>query len=234
MTISRRDFMKFVGISVSSLMLTRCRLPLPVTCYAPLPPDMTPTESSNPRARLRKYWLSFGELAERTNEASAQGSSDDAYMNQLLAGHRAELDRLVAAGDLTQPVSELIQEAYAAAVYHVWRSNTNMTCYEPMMIDYAPTSAQILVQQAAALDKLVAQGTIDPQTLENARAALEHDLAFQALSQAEVDKLYASITEEWIAQAQNQGRPAFEDLDLEISPDCKAAAQFIIELLIAK
>jgi hypothetical protein len=193
---------------------------------------MTPTESSDPRACLRKYWLSFGELVEKTQQASAQGSSEDTFGQQLLAGHRAELDRLVADGTLTQPVSDLVQDAYGAAVYHVWRSNAPMTCYEPMMINYAPTSAQILVQQSAALDQLAAQGTVDPQTLEKARIALEHDLAFQALTQDEVNQLYARIVEEW--QAQNQGMPAFEDLDLEISPDCKAAAQFIIEVLIAK
>jgi hypothetical protein len=227
MSLSRRDFMKLVGISVSSLLLTRCNFPIGVTCYAPLPPSPYPTDDS-PRGRLRLCWLSFGELSQKTIEEANQGTADNTFGGQLVADHRAALDELVASAELSPAVADLVQEAYGAAVYHVWRSSAPMTCYEPMMVDYAPVSAGILVQQASALDDIAGQGTIDPATLENARAALEHDMAYYAMTDAEVSSLYDRIVTEWESQG---GPPSFEELDLAITPDARAAAQFIISLL---
>jgi hypothetical protein len=227
MTLSRRDFMKLVGVSVASLALTRCNFPIGVTCYAPLPPSPYPTEP--PHGRLRACWLSFGELARRTQEAAEQGNSDDTFGQGLSAEHRAALDEIVTSGELTAAEADLVQEAYDAAVYHVWRSNAPITCYEPMMVDYAPVSANILIEQSAALDEIAAQGTVDPATLETARAALEHDMAFYALTDEEVSNLYDRIVTEW--QTQGRATPSFNDLDLEITPDAQAAAQFIISLL---
>ena len=229
MSMSRRDFMKFVGVSFSSLLLTNCRVPLPVTCYAPLPPSQVP---NTPKARLRKYWLSFGELATKTQEESAKSSTENTFSQELFAGHRAALDELVSTGELTSAVADLVQEAYGAALDHVWRSNAIITCYEPRVVDYAPTSAGILVQQSDVLNQLASQGNIDPQTLENARIALEHDMAFYSLSDDEVYTLYNRLATEW--QAQGKSIPAFSDLELEIPPEAKAAAQFIIDLLVVK
>jgi hypothetical protein len=227
MTISRRDFMKLFGVSVASLLMTRCRVFPPIaTCYAALPP--TPGVLT-PRDRLRKCWLSFDDLAQRTQEGATAGNSEDIFGQQLISNHRSALDELVASSELTAPVADLIQEAYDAAVYHVWRSNVSMTCYEPMMVDYAPVSAGVLVQQADILDDFAGQGTIDPETLAKAQAALEHDMAFFALSDADVQALYAQILK--ASQEQGQPIPSFEDLQLEVTADAKAAAQFIIDLL---
>ncbi len=231
MRLSRRDFMKMVGISVSSLLLTNCNIPVPATCYAPIMPSLTPM-ANDPKSRLRRYWLSFGELAAKTQEASATGSTEDSFGQGLVSGHRTALDELVSAGALTSSVADLIQEAYGAAVNHVWRSNALITCYEPAMIDFTPASAEVLVQQSAALDQIAQQGNVDPQTLENARLALEHDLAFYSLSDDEVNALYKRLMDEW--QAQGQGLPGFDQVELEISADDKAAAQFIIGLLTSK
>lgn len=227
-SISRRDFMKLVGVSVSSLLLTNCTLPIPVGCYAPAPPSPIPLDS---KGRLRKCWLSFGELAAQTRENADKGISEDVFGQGLVSKHKTDLDQLVADGKLTRPVADLVQEAYEAAVYHVWRSNAPITCYEPAMVDFAPVSAQSLVQQAAALDSLAAGGTVDPQTLEQARAALEHDLAFYSLTQDEVNDLYHRLVDEWQA---NQGAPDFAEVDLEVTPDDKAATEFIINLLLGK
>jgi hypothetical protein len=228
MSLSRRDFMKVVGISVASLALTHC-IPFGVTCYAPLPPSPYPTEPISTRDRLRRCWLSFGELAQATIEEANQGSTETTFGQGLVAEHRAALDELVANGELTASVANLIQEAYDAAVYHVWRSNAPMTCYEPMIVDYAPVSASILVQQADALEQVASQNGIDPATLEKARTALEHDLAFYALTEEEVTSLYDRIINEW--QTQGGTTPSFENLELEITPDAQTAAQFIISLL---
>ena len=233
MSISRRDFMKLFGVSVASILMTRCRpistsTPTP-TCYAPLP--VTP-EALTPRDRLRKYWLSFGDLAQRTQQAATGGNSEDDFGQQLTSDHRAALDELVASGELTAPVADLVQEAYSAAVYHVWRSNALITCYEPMMVDYAPVSANVLAEQSAILNDLSVQSTINPETLSKAQAALEHDMAFYALSEADVQALYEQV----ISTSQEQGQPipSFQELPLEISPDARAAAQFIVDLLTGK
>ena len=253
MRISRRDFMKLVGVSVASLSLTRCRLPLPVTCYLPTPPTPSPTIPLNARERVRLYWLSFGELAQATIQEFNQTGpvveptkqsviviedqptktpktpTENAFGQQMISKHRLALDLLVASGELTPAVAELVQEAYEAAVYHVWRSNAPITCYAPVIVDYAPTSANTLVQQASALSAISGESNIDPATLEKARASIEHDMAFYALTAAEVKNLYDHIVAEW--QSQQQGIPAFENVDLEVTPDARTAAEFIIGLL---
>ena len=236
MSISRRGFMKIFGAAVASLLVARCQRATPtVTCYivvptTPLPPDLNAPAID----RLRYCWQSFGELAQATLEGidPQDDPSENALGQQMMADHQTALDELLVAGELSTPVADLIQEAYNAAVYHVWRSNVPITCYEPVMVDYAPTSADVLVQQSALLSEIAGQGNIDPETLAKAQAALEHDLAFYELSDEDVAALYESI----LAEAQNQGQsiPSFETLELEVSPDAREAAQFIITLLTGK
>src|SRR5512137_384562 len=232
MNLSRRDFMKLVGVTAASLTLTNCNLYPPVTCYAPLPITPTPTEELTARDRLRLCWMRFGELAQATQRENEEGITDNTLGQQLVVEHRLSLDDLVEAGELTREVADLVQEAYDSAIYHVWRSNALMTCYEPMIVDYAPSSAGVLIQQADILTQLSAEGTIDPQTLATAQAALEHDMAFYDLTDQETADLYNRMVTEW--QSQQQSIPGFEELDLEITPDAKAAAQFIIDLITEK
>jgi hypothetical protein len=147
----------------------------------------------------------------------------------LITEHRLSLDDLVEKGELSSEVANLVQEAYEAAVYHVWRSNVLMTCYEPMMVDYAPASAGILVQQSEVLGEIATGGTIDAEILAKAQAALEHDLAYYDLTEEELTSLYDRLVAEW--QTQQTAIPGFEELELEITPEAKTAAQFIIDLL---
>jgi hypothetical protein len=230
MNISRRDFMKLFGVGVASILMTRCRFFIPIgSCYAPMPPSPS---AFTPRDRLRTYWLSFNELARSTADAAAMGDTENTYGGQLISDHRLALDELVALGELSISLADLIQEAFEAAVYHFWRSNAPITCYKPAMVDYAPASAELLVQQAYTLDAISDQGTIDPETLNRIRTALERDMAFQALSEADVQALYDKITK--ASQEEGQLIPSFNDLPLEIPPEAKAAAQFIIDLLSGK
>jgi len=225
MPISRRDFMKLFGMSVASLLLTRCQFPFGVTCYAPaLPPEMR-----TPRGRLRTLWLRFNELAQVTTADYEEGTH---LSQQMETDHQANLDELVSGGELSASVADLVQEAYAAALYHVWRSNAPMTCYEPMLVDYAPASAGVLVQQAEALSLAAAQGSIDPETLAKARAAIEHDMAFYALGDADLQSMYDRFITEW--QSENHPAPSFEIVELELTPDARAAAQFVVDLLAVK
>lgn len=231
MTFSRRDFMKMVGISVASLALTRCRT-IPATCYAPLPPSPTTEPVTTARDRLRRCWLSFGDLAQATLDESNQGTSENLFGQQLSADHRQALDDLLSEGEITPVVADLVQEAFDAAVYHVWRSNAPITCYEPMIVDYAPVSASVLVQQAEILQELAEKGTVDQVLLSKAEAALEHDMAYYALTDEELSSLYERMVAEW--ERQGQAVPSFENMDLVITPDARAAAQFIISLLTRK
>ena len=226
MPVSRRDFMKVFGISVASLLLTRCRFPIGVTCYAPLPPTALPDDA---RGRLHLLWLRFNELAQATSVDYEKG---DILLQQMTADHHTALDEMASTGVISVPVADLVQEAYAAAVYHIWRSNAPMTCYKPMIVNYAPPSAGGLVQQAEALSQAASQGSIDPQTLAKAQAALEHDMAYYALSDADLQALYDHLISDW--QANGESIPSFETLELELTPDAKAAAQFIVDMLTGK
>ena len=229
MSINRRDFVKLVGVSLASLVLAGCRLPLPASCYAPIVPTDYPF---NARSRLRRCWMSFDLLAGETIDEASQGGTENSLGQLLNNEHRQALDELVTAGDLTPAVADLVQEAYAAAVYHVWRLNAPITCYEPSFVDYAPASAGVLVQQSKILSEIAGAGTIDRETLAKARIALEHDMAYYSLTDAQVASLYERLVVEW--QSQMQNTPAFENLNLEITPDAQTAAQFIISLLVGQ
>jgi hypothetical protein len=243
MSIPRREFIKLFGISLGSLLLARCQraeTPSPtVTCYEVVQlsptPGATPPESLSARERLRLCWLLFGELAQKTRDAwdlKDADWGDDPIGRQMTANHRQALDGLVSAGEISTPVAGLIQEAYDAAVYHVWRSNAPITCYEPMMVDYAPASAGNLVNQSEILGQIAAGGTVDPETLSKARTALEHDLAFYSLTDADVQALYDRVLEEY--RESNQTVPSFETLELTLTPDVKTAAQYLVDLLAEK
>ncbi len=215
MSLTRRDFMSLFGVALASVLLTRCQAIIP--------------EALTARQRLRRLWFRFGELADRT---TATGDVEDALGRQMIAEHRAALDELVAGGQLSASVADLVQEAYSAAVYHVWRSHAPMTCYEPMRVDYAPSGAAGLVNQSQILGELASRGTIDPATLAEAQAALEHDMAFYALSEQGTQALYDRVIQQ--SEAGTQPIPSFDGLQLELTPDARQAAQFILDLLAGK
>jgi hypothetical protein len=246
MDLSRRDFMKIFGVSLASLLLARCKRPempgvlstptepfsTPMqTCYEPtMPPVATPTPGSiSARERLRSCWLGFDELARKAAADSSQATpSSEDYRLQLSGDHRKALDELVAANEIPTAVADLVQEAYDEACYHVWRSSVPITCYITAGPLYKPESAAVLVQQSEILDQLASQGNVDPETLAKATTALEHDLAFYALSEEEVQALYARLAES------GSPYPPFDNLELDPAPDAKTAARFLIDLLTGK
>jgi hypothetical protein len=231
MSVSRRDFIKMFGVSIASLMLTRCKFIPPINLLNK--PTTTPTVLP-PRGVLRSCWQRFNELAQTTQEISEQGEdyNENVLGNQLIADHHQALAEVVATGELTQPVADLVKESYEAAIYHVWRSNIPVTCYEPVMVDYGPISAYTLVQQANILSEYAQTGEIEAEILASAGKALEHDMNFIAMRQEDIDSLYRQL----LAGCQDNWEciPKFDALDLEPSADAKAAAQFIIELLTEK
>jgi hypothetical protein len=244
MSISRRDFMNVFGVSLASLLLSRCKwsdlvggsnkTPVPtqtptISCYAPVAPTFTPSSLSDAlpaRERLRLSWLSFNELAKRTvAESNQEPGETDLFRQELSTYHRSALNELTAAGEISPTVADLVQEAFDAAAYHVWRSSVPITCYMTMGPIYAPESAAVLIQQAEILNQIAGQGNLDQETLARARSALEHDLAFYALSEADLQALYKRLSEN------GQTYPPFEELELLPSADARTAAEFILELV---
>jgi hypothetical protein len=239
MPVPRRNFIRLFGITLGSLLLARCQrretpTPAVITCYTISPPTTTPGEASPTHLaaidRVRLCWLRFGELAQNTrDDANTGAGGENPLVTQMIAEHRHALDELTAAGNITVSIASLLQEAYSAAVYHVWRSNVPMTCYDLAFPDYAPESAGNLVNQAEILQEVAAGSTIAPDTLEKARAALEHDLAFYALTDEDVRALYDQLIVEY--GDPGEGIPSFEELELTLTKDAKAAAQFLIDVL---
>ena len=82
MDVTRRDFMKLVGVTVASLSLTNCRV-IPITCYAPMPPSPYPTQPVTARERLRACWMRFGELAEATEARQKKGAAITRWVSNL-------------------------------------------------------------------------------------------------------------------------------------------------------
>jgi hypothetical protein len=252
MPLSRREFMKTFGVGLASFILASCQsnrqkpaevektptdpVPPMIGCYEPtmVIPTHTPIFISSlaPRERLRACWLSFTELAARTKSGEndfMEGSETGPFGAQLAADHRLALDELEAAGELQPAVADLVQEAYEAAVYHVWRSNAPITCYRMMEPNYAPTSAAQLVQQSALLAEMAAKGDLNADTVAMAQKAIQHDLAFESLSDDEVIALYKKLYNE---HQQNKTEiPTFEQVELEATPEVEAAAKFLAELL---
>jgi hypothetical protein len=97
-----------------------------------------------------------------------------------------------------------------------------------MVVDFAPMSANTLVQQSEILEEIAQKEIVDPKTLENAQVALEKDMAFYALSEEETQALYQRMIDEM----QTGGPyPSFNELELELTPDAREAARFILNLL---
>jgi hypothetical protein len=214
MSYTRREFIHRTGIAIAALLLARCT------------PAASGKSDAPPRERLRESWLRLDWLAQDTRENWDGDAQGEQTREQLVSDHQAALDELVAAGDLDTAVAGQVQLAFGAAAYHVWRSNAPITCYEPVLVDYTPTSTNQLVQQA---DLLADKGDLDPDTVARAQAVIERDMAFLSLSQAETQALYDAL---YAAAGDTYDLPSLEELDLEISPQAVEAARFLAQLLL--
>jgi hypothetical protein len=247
--LTRREFMKTFGVGLASLVIASCRRSSQdlkatqqslrpttqvLTCYEVVLYTPAPTlpPKLSPRNQLRLCWLSFNELAAIT-KSNANSNPEEAIENpfggQLSTDHRRALDELVAAGEIDPAAADLVQEAYAAALYHVWRSNAPVTCYMPKEVDYAPTSAAQLLQQSSVLAEMAARSELNADTVAMAQKTIQHDLAFEALSPQEVNALYEQLLAEH--QQDISTIPSFDQVELEVTPEMQVAAKFLVELL---
>lgn len=225
---SRRRFIQYVGISLASLIMGRC-IPT-TTCYAPALPPTVPSGGSSARDRLRDAWLKFSWLAGETQSSAVNGELGEEKRDQLVKDHREALDELVAQGELEPAVADQVQAAFEAAAYHVWRSNTTITCYEPAMIDFKITSSAELVMQAEVLEQMAQDSELDQTTVDVVKTAIERDMAFLAMSQADVQAFYDRI----LSSTGEGSVPSFDEVEIDRSPESIQAAQFLYDLLIGE
>jgi hypothetical protein len=73
--------------------------------------------------------------------------------------------------------------------------------------------------------------SIDSEAVDRAQAAIERDIAFLTLSDEEWQVLYQELAE---AAGESYDFPAFDELELEITPEAAEAAHFLAELLLAQ
>lgn len=219
MNSARRAFLKSVGIGLASLVMAQC---------AGFGDGSDPTEPAtlSPLDHLRKSWLGLGNLAEITSQDFEQGEQ---LMGNLLKDHRTALDELAANSELDAAVADQIQIAFSEAAYHMWRSNAPITCYEPMIVDYAPTSRGQLIQQTSLLATLADSGSFDENTIAQAQAALERDIAFLNFTDAETQTLYQRLG---YAAGETFNYPSFNELDLEISSAAIEAAKYLVRVML--
>jgi hypothetical protein len=157
MTLTRRDFIRSVGIAVASLVMARC----------------TPSggKDDSPRGCLRSCWLRLDGLARQARGDYERG---DKAREKLVAEHRAALDDLIAAGEVDAAVADQMQVAFKEASYHVWRSNAPMTCYMAPPVEYE--ARRDLIRQAELLCETASD--LDPVVVEEVQTAIERDIAF--------------------------------------------------------
>lgn len=210
---SRREFIKGVGVALAALVTARCRL--------------AKGSVDTVHDRLRDCWQRLDGLAEETQGAQHIEQGEKAR-DQLAQDHLSALNALVASGDLERDVAAQVQTAFAAAVYHVWRSNAPITCYEPVLIDYKPTSSGQLARQAGLLAQ---SDDLDHDTVAMAQAAIARDVAFLNLSGDEVQVLYDKLAK---VAGDSTDFPSFDELELDVSPEAVEAARFLVALLLAE
>jgi hypothetical protein len=158
MSLSRRQFIKSVGVTLASLIVART-----ASACAPESPSGEPQQQKHPSwDQLRQCWLA---LSTWDISSALNWSWDEtrARLDEQKTAHQAALDALVEAGEMDTAVAEQIQLAFVEAVFHIERSMA--TCYVAIPFEY-----HVLLQQVA--------DDLDPGVLERAQAAIARDMAY--------------------------------------------------------
>jgi hypothetical protein len=208
MSPTRRDFIRYVGLFLASVITRGCGpAPSPtsyVACYLKetiIPP--APTPPNDRWAALQECWYSL-------DDPRLQSFEDNNVIITLRQRHQEALQALVAAGELDPAVGEEITVAFGQAIAHIQRQQA--TCYIALPSEYQPR--EDLLGQAAALEEMAAQGNLDPAVVAQARAALARDI-------------------EWLTQFQAGKVPGALE-EIEADPDAVEAARILVELLLGQ
>jgi hypothetical protein len=147
---TRREFMRQVSVFLITLIASGCEAP----------------QTDVSLNTLRASWLELKDLPLQVDEGTD-------FSQRLLQQHAEALTALVEEGLIDSAVAADIQVAFEEAVAHIRR--LRVMCYNPTIV---AVPRQAMVDQAMALTELAQQTTIDPDTLERARAALARDIAW--------------------------------------------------------
>jgi hypothetical protein len=211
-------------VSPREAQLTRQAEALIATAAAGgLPADATrQATAALGRERMRTLWLGMDALARAAEKDIEQS---ERMRDDLIAQHRLVLDELVSLEELGEAVAACVQAAFEGAVQHTWRANAPITCYEPVLIDWRPTSSADLIAQAEILAQA---GDLAPETTAQVQAAIERDMAFLSLPPPEVEALYQHILSD---RGTDGPVPGFEEAALDVPPEAVEAAGFLVALL---
>jgi len=157
------------------------------------------------RAQLREMWQY---LIERIGQFGVVFPADDREGDGFKARHRAALEALIVAGDLSPAVAKALQAAFDEAVFHVWRSQA--TCY--MMYPMEAVPREDLLARARALGEV--EAGLDAPSVAQARTAIERDMAlFQSQSR---DRQLVAL---------------WQSGEIPVGQETRDAAQFLVDLL---
>ncbi len=260
MSPTRREFIQSLGVTLASLVLTRCGpTPSPdelALCYVPVdpPPRLTPTvgEEAQRLQRVRDCWLRLDWLAEQAQ--TAMQAAELAKRQQTIE-HRVALDELVASGEMSQDVADNVQGAFVAAVEHVVDSNLPPTVpaadyVHTVVPEDAPTPKPTPTPQ---VDEAALQIATDYASGSGRRLAQQSELLTEmagtsAIDPATVERAQSAIQRDMMLLSPTdrddliarlveaaQGTydfPPIEELDTDIPPEVAEAARFLVELLL--
>ncbi len=210
MTYTRRRFIKSVGVTLASLVVSR-------TFTACTSSSTASDGEQDPSAweRLRQSWLELSALKDVSLDSDF--AKVQATVDQQSAEHQVALDELVAAGQIKRAVSEQLQLAHTEAVYHV--QNSMSMCYEALPFEY---NVRIdLLQQTHALQNLAGELDLDPTVVAQAQAAITRDVAF--FEAVETNKI-----------GRTQVEQQFQNEKLQASPAALEAANILVDLLLER
>jgi hypothetical protein len=210
------------------------------------------------RERLRACWLQLGQFAQ---QATTDFQRNVQLRDELIAEHQAAVNDMVSAGELEAAVAEQVHIAFHAAAHNVWYMSYPLNiCYTPTPTGFTPqpegaaevelanyirASAGQITHQAEILAEMAQNSELDAETVAQAQATLERDMALLRLSDAggrsgteqAIARSHLSVEQTWalydrLAGSDPYNLPRFDELGLEIPPEAAQAAQFLVELLL--
>ena len=214
----RRSFIKFFGAALGA------------TISAPIAPQLLgatePVAAGDSWNTLRALWLELGAL----NEEKVRGwdyEEEREIRETWIKRHSEALDALVSQEQLTDEVAAQLTLAYREALDHAVMIHSGTSCYEPPPPDYVLVmrSRSELYEQQELLEKLAAEGTIDPETLKLSQKALTRDLII-------LDSLAGKYGQP--NEALDELSALFEAESFDAPPEAINAAQILVKLLSQK
>jgi len=160
-------------------------------------------------AALRQCWLELARARAQPESLAGPTPQQQEAAAALARRHQEVLDALVAAGELEAAAAGDIAVALGQVLEH--RERSMALCYIAFPSEFMPRLD--LERQLALLNELAARSAIDPAAVEQARAALERDIA-------------------WLSEFQAGRVPGAVDSLQELDPASREAARILVALLL--